>query len=191
MPTRARVEGMRTVLFYGVVFVLGWLVFLIFEPFLVPLGWAAIFAVLFYPWYERLRRRWGSTGTAAAGTAGVALMLILPSLLLMFLFTREGVQAAYELQDALAAGKFDWVSREWGRLASRFGGSGPNLPELLQQGAERVGTFLASELGTIVRNVALFLLELVITLFALFFFFRDGNAIISSLRRALPFEDKT
>src|SRR5580693_9474073 len=40
---------LRTLIFYAVVLVLGYLVYLILEPFLVPLAWAAILVVVFHP----------------------------------------------------------------------------------------------------------------------------------------------
>ena len=48
------------VLFYGVVLCLAYLVFRVFEPFLVPLGWAAVFGVIFYSLNKRFERKWGA-----------------------------------------------------------------------------------------------------------------------------------
>jgi predicted PurR-regulated permease PerM len=53
-----------------------------------------------------------------------------------------------------------------------------------------LASFLAARLGTVVRNLAVFLFELFVTLFALFFFFRDGEAILAFVRRVQPFEEK-
>ena len=185
-----RAEDLSTMMLYGAIFVLGWLVFLIFQPFLVPLGWAGVLAVLFYGHYQRLARRWNRTQAAAAGTAGVTLVLIVPALFLMLLFVREGTQAIQALRDGATAGQFDWVNRTWNRLAVRLGDTETNLPAILQQGAERAASFLAARLGTVVRNIALFFFELFVTLFALFFFFRDGEGILTFVRRIQPFEEK-
>jgi len=186
----SRADGLSASLFYGALFVLGWLVFLVFRPFLVPLGWAGVLAVLFYGHYQRLARRSSRTRAAAAGTAGVTLILIVPALFLMFLFVREATQAIQALRDGATAGQFEWVNRTWNRLALRLGDTETNLPAILQQGAEGAASFLAARLGTVVRNIAVFLFELFVTLFALFFFFRDGEAILAFLRRIQPFEEK-
>src|SRR5205807_5423801 len=185
-----RVEGLSAILFYGAIFVLGWLVFLIFQPFLVPLGWAGVLAVLFYGHYQRLARRWSRTRAAAAGTVGVTLILIVPALLLMLLFVREATQAIEALRNGATAGQFEWVNRTWNRLALRLGDTETNLPAMLQRGAESAASFLAARLGTVVRNIAVFLFELFVTLFALFFFFRDREAILAFVRRIQPFEEK-
>ena len=55
-------------LFYGIAILLAYLVYLIFEPFLVPLAWAVVLVVVSYPVYERLAQRWKPTAAAAATT---------------------------------------------------------------------------------------------------------------------------
>jgi len=186
----SRADGLSAILFYGALFVLGWLVFLIFQPFLVPLGWASILAVVFYGHYQRLARHWGPTRAAATGTAGVTLILIVPALFLMLLFAREATQAIQALRNGATAGQFEWVNRNWNRLAVRLGDTETDLPAMLQRGAESVASFLAARLGTVVRNIAVFLFELFVALFALFFFFRDGEAILAFVRRIQPFEER-
>ena len=185
-----RTDGLSAIFFYGALFVLGWLVFLIFQPFLVPLGWAGVLAVLFYGPYQRLARHWGPTRAAAAGTASVTLILIVPALFLMLLFAREATQAIQALRNGATAGQFEWVNRIWNRLAVRLGDTETNLPAMLQRWAESAASFLAARLGTVVRNLAVFVFELFVTLFALFFFFRDGETILAFVRRIQPFEEK-
>ena len=45
-------DSLTTVLSYGILLLLGYLVFLIMAPFLVPLAWSAVLAIFFYPLYE-------------------------------------------------------------------------------------------------------------------------------------------
>ena len=189
MEKPARVERVSSLLFYGFVLLLTGLVFLIFRPFLVPLGWAVVLAVLSSPATRRLKARWGPTRAAAVGTAAVTLILIVPALLLMVLFVLEGAQVARDLQATVAASHFDWVNRAWSWLTAWIGEAGSDLPTLIQESAGRIGTFLAAQLGGVLRNIALFLFELFVILFALFYFIRDGDAIMEGLRRALPFEE--
>jgi predicted PurR-regulated permease PerM len=179
------------VLFYGLILLLAAFVFLIFRPFLVPLGWAAVLAVLCDPWTEPWKARWGATRAAAAGTIGVTLVLIVPALLLMFLFALEGIQAVHNLQEAIAAGSLAWVSDAWSWLAEKSGEAGSDLPALVRENTSRMGAVLAAELGAVLANIAVFLFELSVTLFALFYFLRDGDAIVETLRAVLPFDDAT
>ena len=58
------------VLFYGVVLCLAYLVFRVFQPFLEPLGWAAVFGVIFYSLNKRFERKWGRTQSAVRDHLG-------------------------------------------------------------------------------------------------------------------------
>lgn len=179
------------VFFYGVVLCLAYLVFLVFEPFLVPLGWAAVFTVIFLPLNRRLERQWGRTLATSVTTAGVALILVVPVLLLATLFVREGIQATRDVQAALAAGGYGWFNRAWEWLTSHVAqqDSSIDLSGLVRQGASRLGEYMASQLGAVLRNIVAFLFELFVMIFALFFFLRDAKAIMDRVRLFLPFEE--
>src|ERR1700687_2004256 len=91
-------ERIGTLLFYGVLLLLAYLVYLIFEPFLVPLGWAGVLGVIFYSSNKELEARFGRTVSASLTTIAVTAILIVPGLLIMMLFVREGTDAALNLQ---------------------------------------------------------------------------------------------
>jgi predicted PurR-regulated permease PerM len=179
------------VLFYGVVLCLAYFVFLVFEPFLVPLGWAAVFGVIFYSLNKRFERKWGRTQSAVMITLGVTLILIVPVLLLAAMFVREGIAAAVDIQAAMTSGGYGWLSRDWGWLVSHIAAEGVtvDLPDLVRQGASRAGEYLARELGAVIRNIVVFLFELFVMLFALFYVLRDGDSMLDRFRHFLPFEE--
>lgn len=180
-------------LFYGVILCLTYLVFRVFEPFLAPLGWAAVFGVLFHSLNKRFEKKWGSTRSAALITLGVTLILIIPVLLLAVMFVREGIVAAGDIQRAMENGQYGWFGRAWAWIAAKIAAEGIDLdlPGLVRQGASRAGEYLAAEFGQIIRNIVLFLFELFVTLFALFYFVKDGDAILARFRNFLPFEEVT
>lgn len=184
-------DRFSNVLFYGVVVCLAYLVFLVFQPFLVPLGWAAVFGVIFNALNKRFERKWGRTQSAVLITLGVTLILIVPVLLLAVMFVREGVAAARNIQAAMAGGGFGWLSHAWGWLASTIAAEGVtlDLPGLVRQGASRAGEYMATELGRVIRNMVVFLFELFVMLFALFYFLLDGDSILDRFRHFLPFEE--
>lgn len=184
-------EKFGNLVFYGFILLLVYLVYRIFSPFLVPLGWASVFVVLFYSWNKRLEPRLGRTGSAAVSTAGVTLILIVPVLLLMLVFVREGIDATSRIQLDSVQHQFGWLSRAWAWLMARAPSTeNLDIPALLRQGASRLGEFLAGELGAVLRNIVIFLFQLFVTLFALFYFFRDGDALLDRIRRLLPFEPR-
>jgi predicted PurR-regulated permease PerM len=183
-------ERFGNVFFYGVILLLIYLVYRVFEPFLVPLGWAAVFGVIFHSVNKRLEKRWGPNLSAAVSTTGVTLILIVPSLLLMALFVREGIEASRNIQASVLAGGYGGVNRAWEWIGTHVAAqSVVDLPGLVRQAASKLSEYLASQLGAVLRNIVLFLFELFVMLFALFYFLRDGEAIMKRIRLFLPFEE--
>lgn len=164
-----------------------YLLFRVVEPFLTPLGWAAVIAIIFYPLHQRLERRWGAGRSAAATTVIATLVVIGPILLIATVFVREAMDAAAALQDAAADGRFAWIERAWRSLEQRL----PIVQRidaagLLRDGAKRTALLFAAQSGLAVRNVARFVFDLVVALFATFFLLRDSPTIMATVRRLLP-----
>jgi predicted PurR-regulated permease PerM len=60
--------------------------------------------------------------------------------------------------------------------------------EAVKNASGRAASFIAAQAGGLLRDIVVFIFNLVVMLFALFFFFRDGRALMTRVRRALPFE---
>lgn len=183
-------DRLTTVLSYGALLLLGYLVFLISSPFLVPLAWSAVLAIFFYTVYEKLERRYSRTWAAVFCTLGVTLLLIVPSLLVLVYATREAIEASAQIRETLSSGG-SLVPQAFSNSVHH------HLPKSLQnvdfvgplrQGAEKIASYLASSLGSLLKNLFSFFVNLFILLFALFFMFRDGEKILRAVRHLIPFE---
>ena len=182
-------KRLGTALFYGILVVLAYLVFLVFEPFLAPLAWAVVLVVVSYPVYARLARKWGPTLAATASTVGVVLILIVPALLVTGAFIHQGVEAVQEVQQQIQSGHFSWVNDLWLRVQARFPDANPgNLTTVIHRYADAGAAYLGSRLGAVLRNTAVFLFHLAVMILAMFYLFRDGDSIVARLREVLPFE---
>lgn len=181
---------MTTVLSYGALLLIGYLVYRIVDPFIEPLAWSAVLAIFFYPLHDSLKQRWGPNRAALVSTLGVTLLLIAPSLVVLVYTTRQAIDTASALhsavldtQRALPAHAMEWVRNHLPAAWRSMDFSQP-----LRQGAERMAAFLAENFTRLVKNLFTFLVDLVILLFALFFMFRDGHQIVRGVRHLLPFE---
>jgi predicted PurR-regulated permease PerM len=182
-------KRLGTALFYGILVVLAYLVFLVFEPFLAPLAWAVVLVVVSYPVYARLARKWNPTLAATASTVGVILILIVPALLVTGAFIHQGVEAVQEVQQQIQSGHFSWVNDLWLRVQARFPDANPgNLTTVIHRYADAGAAYLGSRLGAVLRNTAVFLFHLAVMILAMFYLFRDGDSIVARLREVLPFE---
>jgi predicted PurR-regulated permease PerM len=177
-----------SVLFFGIVILLVYLVYLVVSPFVVPLAWAAVLVVVSYPAYERLAARLGPTTGAAVSTGAVTLILIVPSLFVMIAFVRQGVNAAQSIQLEVAIGHFAWLNDLWVKIQHRFpAANARDLSESLRHYGELAATFVAARIGTILKHSAIFVFDLGVTILAMFYFYRDGAGMVARLRKLLPF----
>jgi predicted PurR-regulated permease PerM len=191
--TRPDADRQRiTVLFYyGAVIVLGYFLFRIFSPFFTPLGWATVLAIFVYPWYERLCARQGETRAALITTILVAMLIIGPGLAVLTAFVREGRDALSGVDRAVLADQFTRMEELWNRLVALVPGDwSVDLPGLLEDTGSRAATVLAARAGGLLADVAILIVQLFVTLLALFFLLRDAKAIMSRVRLALPFDEQ-
>ena len=190
MPDQLARQRSTTLLFYGCIILLGYLLYQLFEPFLTPLAWAAIFAAFFHSRHKRLETRFGKTGAASISTGAVTLIIVVPFVLIVMAFIDEATQTlgSIDLADGGSRG-LERVQRAWSWLQrQRFGRDIPNLDVVLKMGASRIAGMVTEGAGLLARSIAVVVVNVIIMLFALFFFFRDGDAIMSRLRRVLPFD---
>lgn len=183
-------QRLEAALFYGIIALLAVLTYLIFQPLLAPLAWASIMVVLFYPVQMRLEKRVGPSPAAAISTLLVTLILIVPSVLLLISFVREGLGAASSAQAALASSQFSWVNRGWDWLTARIPQlGGAHLSEMIRQQGENLAGWLAADLGGLLRHAFDFFFDLVVMVVALFYIFRDARLLMTAIRQILPFTE--
>ncbi|MBA0083737.1 MAG: AI-2E family transporter [Acidobacteria bacterium Pan2503] len=189
-PTNATTSRLTAVVSYGGLLLLIYLVFRISEPFLSALGWAAILVTFFYPMHKRLAKRLSATRAAVSSTLAVTILLIAPAILLTTLFVRQAFAISRGVQHSLVEQHAPMIANGWSWLASRIPGMEPkaNIFETLEQGIEKQAGFLAERLGTILKNIAAFVFDLFVMIFAMFYFFRDALKILPAVRSIMPFD---
>lgn len=181
---------MAQLIFYGGVILVGYLVFLIIAPFLVPLGWAGVLAVSVQPVFRELAPRFGRGRAAGVSVALVLLMIVLPVWLLVQALVGEGAQAVAALQNALSSPPPDRLLTVWTWVQSHVPSlSSERLSETLGSIGERVGSAVAAGSGRLLGGVASLLIDLILAHLALYFFLRDGPSIVRVLRGLLPFHE--
>jgi predicted PurR-regulated permease PerM len=194
-PPNTTTSGqLTTVLSYGAILLLGYFVFLIVEPFLVPLAWSAVLAIFFYPLHDKMVQKTKATPAALTSTLAVTLLLIVPTLVVLVFTAREALDATTRLQSALAVhgqGPSEGLTlraEEWVRTRLPESLRTLDVSAPLQQAAEKIAAFLGSKFTGLLKNLVSFFVDLFIMIFALFFMFRDGEAIVRAVRHLLPFD---
>jgi len=169
---------------------LAYLVFLVFQPFLNPLGWAAVIAVVFYPVHARFEHRWGASRAAALSTLAVTAIVVVPLLFVAGAFVREAIDAVGGLQRAFDDGRPGWVERPWSTLVRLVPAVEQlDLASLATDAGRSAAMWLAAQSGSALQHTARFVFDLVLALFATFFLLRDSRAIMATIRRLLPMDE--
>lgn len=172
----------------------------IFAPFAAPMAWAAVLAFLLLPLNLRLRRRWGGRAGLAAGAltvlAPVVVLLPLSALSIEFAAQISGLlhrlQAAAPSFKLLSSGdlrQFPWAAHlyQWFAAHAWFSESqirtwlASGAHEMLQRAAGLGGSFFLGALSSIFR--------IALMLALLFFFLRDGDAIIARAHLWIPLDE--
>jgi predicted PurR-regulated permease PerM len=185
-----REECLSQPLFYALVFFAGYLTYLVLSPFLVPLAWAAVFAMMFHRLQVELAPRIGPNRAALVTTVLAAILIVAPGVMLLSVLAREAPQVVgYIQQTSLSApGQLERIW-ELARARSPIG-----LPEdptlLLREGVQRALTFLAPRAGAILADAFATLGSLLVMLFVLFFMLRDGRVLARHLRSLLPLPEE-
>ncbi len=168
-------------------------------PFLKPLLLGALLAGLFHPLYRWITRLLG--GRQSLGAAVTLLVLLVLGLGPISAFLGLVLQQALTMSDQAipwlsqhlgAASTFnvhDWLVQRFPALAKYV----PSQEQLLQQvgtAAKTAGAFLVTFASRMTATTAVFLLNLFVMLYAMFFFFKDGHKILERIFYYLPLNDE-
>ena len=170
---------------------------LLLRPFLVPLLWACIIAVLFHPVQLRLEQRWGSRpNTIALVTLlGCVVLVVIPVLLLLASFLQQGLALFQQIESGeLQPGKYlEQIRKAFPalqELLERLGIDVGTLRENAGKAAVTASQFLARNALAFGQGAFGFVLQLALMLYVAFFLLRDGQALVDLLVHALPIGDE-
>ena len=179
--------------------VLGYALILIFAPFIGPMAWAAFLAFLLDPLNLRLRRRLTDRSIAAGVLTILApIVILLPLSALSIDFVAQISALLQKLQQSAAAldikslsdlQQFPWIARVNVWLEVHSGISAEQIQSWLISGTREVLRRAASKGGGFFLGALGSLFGFGIMLFLLFFFLRDGDAMLARVRRLIPLDE--
>jgi predicted PurR-regulated permease PerM len=182
-------ERIAVLVFYALILLLVYLTYQLFRPFLVPLAWAGVLTICFYPAHLAFAERWGGTRAAFLSTISVTLIVILPMLAVISTFITEAAKSLDNVPGLLANMRLKLAESGWQEFLLRLPGAQTiDLATLLTGAAQRVTAFLTAQAAGVIQNAVFFLLYLGTTIFAMFFLFRDAPAILRAIRHLVPID---
>ncbi|MBX3028133.1 AI-2E family transporter [bacterium] len=170
--------------------------YLILSEFIGPLSYAALLAFILQPLCERLKVLLRARDGAAAGlmTAATLLLVVAPGFYFFSVVTTESVSLYENLRDFVTSGRLQEMldhmrASRLGQLVHDVGlRSKVDLPAMVVSASQTVSGFLVAQAPAAAANVFRFVINFFFTVFALFFFFRDGPRMVAALADLIPME---
>ncbi len=191
-------ERIARIFFFGFLAAMGYELYLLLSPFLVPIAWAMLLAFIAHPAMLQLLRAVRSrTAAALLLTAALALLLAVPTAWL-------SGKLAVEASKAMSIGQFmhhglaqagtqalprGWMASIEGWLESQ----GLHLEDVrhwLSEGSSYLANYFTANAATIARNLLTFIIDLGIMLFSFFYLLRDGEQYYDFVRSLTPLSDE-
>ncbi len=178
-------ERVLTLTLLGITVLMLYLCYLLVRPFLPALAFALALAVITHPLYRAIERRVRPRELAAGlAVVAVGLLVVTPVILVgrtLIVQLRAGIQMLQaEIQSGHwreIVGRIGWLGRVVGWLEAEVN------PAAV---AEKAGEVLGPYVPSVVLGSAWTVAGLLMTLFILFFFFRDYGPALGMLRSLVP-----
>jgi predicted PurR-regulated permease PerM len=172
----------------------------IFEPFVLPILWSSLLALLFDPLNQRLRRRLRGRAGLAAGllTGAAAFVIAAPAAILVIVFTGqlsdliakvESVRGRYQISGPADIFQLRPIHGALLWLEAHLPVTSADIQAWVLEGSKKLLQSMAASGGMILMGVVGALVALLLTLFLLFYFLRDGREIAARLIGAMPIRD--
>lgn len=175
---------------------LAYLLFATFEPFFSALIWSAVLSYGLYPLYCGLVRATGNRTSLSAAVMSLAVTVgfILPLVYVALLIGKELAGTYLAVVAAMQQGPslveqwrgYPWVSDLIRQLQEFERMTGTDLRSVLIGNLAEFGNSLVEKLTRVAGNALAALTELGIILLSMFYFFRDGEAVVGWMKELLP-----
>ncbi len=175
----------RWVALWIAVLVAVYLCWLMVQPFIEIILWAAVMAIVSFPLNLRLRRRFGPAGSAALTTSAVVLVVLAPLVFVAFSMVNEAAKVARTLPSGVhkVLNPDSAILKKLGHYVD----VGPLLdPQFISEKLKMLATALASKMAGLLGGALGIGVQIFFVLFTLFYLLRDSDRILQNLREWLP-----
>jgi len=164
--------------------------------FLVPVMLAAVFTALFYPFFKRLLKIFRNNRGLSSLVCCLVLLLglLVPTYVVIDLVSREAIDfsdtAEHKVRDIIEKGdqgplgkikEFGWFQQiSWSEV---------DWQSSVQSGAKTMANILTTVINKTSRGTIQLVTSLFITLFTMFYFFRDGDQLVQRLKYLSPLDE--
>jgi predicted PurR-regulated permease PerM len=190
-----KTEYLITAFFLLVIAIFFYLFYRLMSPFFIPIAWAAVLVIIFYPAYKRLRTKFKSANLSSVVACILIFIIIIgPAVYVLASLVDEASNAVRHLNEFYREGKLDqlmsldipFLNAIKERLADY-----PELQEIdvetiIKDAIVKFSRAIGSTATSVLANITITIFQFFLVFFTMFFFFRDGDRIIAFLKRITP-----
>ena len=173
----------------------------ILSPFVPALLGAVMLVLIFYPVHRRIAARVSRSAVAAAITSIVVVVtIVVPVFVFLWLLISEATDVAPAVSDwfekhstatgTLAAQLPEPVQRLWLKISPYVQNWQADLKTVAVEALKEIGNSLTSFGVATLKKAVLLLLDLIVLVLAVYFFFRDGHRIVRWIADLVPMEEE-
>jgi predicted PurR-regulated permease PerM len=191
-------ERIAHIFFFGFLAVMGYELYLLLSPFLVPIVWAMLLAFIAHPALLKLERLIRSpTAAALLITAFLALVIAVPTAWLSGKLAVEATRVSlgqYVHQGGFAqAGSQALHSDTVASIEAWLEHQGLRIEDVrdwMEKASTYLTNYFTANVTTLARNLVSFAFDVVIMLFSFFYLLRDGEDYFEFVRTLTPLPDE-
>ncbi len=185
---------MKNIIFFSALATISVFFLYMIRPLFYPLFWAAVIASIFYGLYEKLKSKLKSRNLSAAIVLLLVVIIIfVPLALFGSLLVKESLELYASIGDKgekinnLVAHLVSWIKSN--PLTAGLNINQSFLLGKISEIATAVTNFIFSSIKSFTENSLAFLVLLVIMLYMLFYFIRDGKEMLKKAMHLCPLGD--
>jgi predicted PurR-regulated permease PerM len=181
----------RLIAVLAVTFIALYLCWLMLQPFIAVLAWAAVLVIVFYPVHKRLAEKIKRRGLCALlSTALVIVIVVVPLALLTIAITNELQKAVSSLPTQVQQlrgpeGRLTGRLPVW--IQERIGTDPEALRRFLTEQLQHYGSAIVGRSVGMLGNLISAIVKVFFVIITMYYLFRDGDRIVAALPGALPF----
>ena len=167
--------------------------FLIIKPFLTAILAGIIFSYIFYPLYLRIYKKIANKNAASLITSSLVILMIILTLFFLlntvskeayttYLLSRQKVVSGQFISECQPADKS--VCKTLNYFADKA--NDPRVKYYFDTTVKGITTKITESISNILFSIPIFLLDIFIILFVMFFLLKDGEVFVDKIERIMP-----
>ncbi|HDZ62257.1 MAG TPA: AI-2E family transporter [Nitrospirae bacterium] len=188
-----KVEHLYALISAAIFITLFYLFYKIISPFLIPIAWAIVLSIVFYPVYKLILKFVKRPWAASFITLIIILVFVIGSFSFILSALVEEITHTYSsienrgVEVITNIQKHPAVSKLFEKINSYTEGKGVDLNQAAITSLKAVGKYIGEHVSVVFKDIIIFAISFLIMCLTTFFFLKDGNHLVDYIKNRLPF----